>query len=196
MKDLNFFESIKKHETKHKVGTFLRNGVIILVVCAVLVGGATAWFYVQRNIAVAAAEKIDAEIADIKAMSTDYAALEENKQKLSALKTYNSIIEEFTVNLNTYPHVDKALMDEINAKKPQDVNIDKLDYADGLLKLECSSQNTASPADFVRNLRSSKLIADVGYNGYYAAETVANTPEAQGMVTFTVSCVLKGGDAK
>ncbi len=199
MRDLNFFEGIKKPEVRRKMGKFLRNGIIVLVCCALLVGGAYGWLYLQKNTAEKAAQTIDEQMQMLKASSPDYEALTENRQKLTALKTYNSIIEQFTTSLGEYPHVDHALFTEIYAKMPADVHISRVQYGQGVLAMECTAQNASSPADFVRNLRSAELISEVGYNGYFAENTAAVLPEGEtagGTVSFTVSCVLKGGSVQ
>lgn len=202
MKDLNFFAGVKKQAAKHKLGKFMRNGIIVLVVCAGAVGGFYVWQLVQKASVIGSIVALEVQIELAKSGSADYGALSSNAQKLNALKTYNSIIETFSENLAAYPHLDKALMDDINAKKPQDVSIVKIDYSNDMLKIDCRAQDTSSPAEFVRSLRTSALIADVTYNGYYAADGTAVAPDAAdaqvqtGTVTFTVGCELAGGDAK
>lgn len=199
MKDLNFFEGIKKQEEKQKIGKFMRNGIIALVVCAAAVGGIYGWLLFQEREAGRLAAQIDSEIAEMKAASSDYQAFEQNKQKLAALQTYNSIIATFTGNLAAYPHADQALMDEIRSKMPDGVEIAKVSYAGNIFKMECTANNTSAPADFVRSLRTSERIEDVSYNGYYTAEGGAVLPDAEGQaetVTFSVSCALAGGDAE
>lgn len=201
LKDLNFFEGIKKQEEKQKMGSFLRNGIIVLIVCAALVGGTYGWLFIQKSTAQAATALIDSGIVTLHESNSDYQALEQNKQKLNALKTYNSIIETFSANLAVYPHVDKALMDDIYSKMPEGVSITKLDYANSTFKMECAATNTSAPADFVRNLRTSGYIKDVNYNGYYAdngtvAPDAGDATTPTGAVTFTVSCILAGGDVK
>ncbi|MEA5002015.1 MAG: PilN domain-containing protein [Christensenella sp.] len=202
MKDLNFFAGVKKQAAKHKLGEFMRNGIIVLVVCAGAVGGFYVWQLVQKASVIGSIVALEVQIELAKSGSADYGALSSNAQKLNALKTYNSIIETFSENLAAYPHLDKALMDDINAKKPQDVSIVKIDYSNDMLKIDCRAQDTSSPAEFVRSLRTSALIADVTYNGYYAADGTAVAPDAAdaqvqtGTVTFTVGCELAGGDAK
>lgn len=194
MKDLNFFEGIKKQEGKQTLGNFMRNGLIVLVVCAVLVGGVFGGLFWQKSTAQAEVEALNSQMETMKAASADYMLLEQNQIKLEALKTYNTIIETFTKNLSIYPHVDRALMDDIRSKMPADVSILKVSYANNVFKMDCSANDTSAPADFVRNLRESKRIADVGYNGYNAAEG-AVPPDAAGAVTFSVSCTLaEGGD--
>lgn len=180
----------------------MRNGIIILVVCAGAVGGFYIWQLVQKASTIGNIVSLEMQIEQVKEGNADYAALSQNAQKLNALNTYNSIIETFNENLATYPHLDKALMDDINAKKPEDVSIVKIEYANDTLRIDCRAQNTSSPAEFVRSLRGSALIADVTYNGYYAADGTAVAPDAAdsqaqtGTVTFTVGCKLAGGDVK
>ncbi|BDF57934.1 hypothetical protein CE91St36_07510 [Christensenellaceae bacterium] len=196
MKDLNFFAGIKKQETKHKMGAFMRGGIIALAVCAGAVGGFYVWQLTQQAALTAEAAAIELKTQQARESSAGYAQLNENTIKLNALKTYNSIIETFDDNLASYPHVDQALMDDINARMPEDVNIVKVDYANNVFKMECSAQNTSSPAEFVRGLRGSALISDVAYNGYYAQDGAAGSETPTGTVTFTVSCALAGGEAK
>ncbi|WP_066649009.1 PilN domain-containing protein [Christensenella timonensis] len=202
MKDLNFFAGIKKQEARRTLGSFMKGGIIVLVVCAVLVGGFYVWQLVQRATAVGQLAALEMQIDEVKSGSSEYAALSSNAQKLNALKTYNSIIEAFNENLAADPHLDSALMEDIKAKKPQDVGIVKIEYTGGVLKLDCQAQDTSSPAEFVRSLRGSSFISDVTYNGYYAADGTAVAPDeadstAQtGTVTFSVSCALAGGEAQ
>lgn len=198
LKDLNFFAGIKKQEEKQQLGKTMRNGLILLAVCAVVVAGISAWQVMQKHTAQAAYAQLDAEIEQMKTSSADYMALDQNKEKLTALKTYNAIIEMFTKNLSAYPHVDQALMDDIRSRLPEGASIQRLSYSNSVLKMECRANDTSAPADFVRSLRESARIADVSYNGYNAAQGPV-VPDADGgtaptgAITFTVNCALAGG---
>ena len=194
MKDINLFEGIKKSAPQKKASRAVSAGLVILILSAVALGGIYGWL---RYTGYGLDNQIASLNQDIGNMQTasDSADFKTKQSRLTALQSYNKNLETHNTNVQQYPKLNLALMDDIAGRMPSDVYAQSINYQNGILTLICIADTIDSPASFAAALKSSPYFDSVAYReSSYITEQ--SQPDIVNQYQFTMDCCLKGGAAQ
>ena len=206
MKDINFFEGIKKNAPQKKESVTVRGGMIaIAIVFLILVG---AYIYVMFS-GMRLSQDLDnlqSQINQVTQQNEGMKDINTKKEKLTALQNYTKTIQTFEDNAAQYPVLNQEILDKISSAMPSDVKMVNFAYDSGKLQLTCKANDPLSPSAFAEALKKLPFIEEINYKGYTVAEeqkptataapgttSATQAPETVSKIQFTVECLFKGG---
>lgn len=186
MKDINFFEGVKKSTPQKKAASAIKICSIALIALVILIGGFYAYLIIQGKSLDNNISKMKQQIDSIKNENSGVDQIDAKKKKLEALISYTKQAQAFKASVDVYPILDEWFFDHIEGKMPIDVSLVSADYRDGVLKLTCFAKNMLSPALYAQRLDRCCQMEKANYPGNYIVSDETN------LLQFTVECDLKG----
>ena len=193
MKDINLFEGIKKSAPPKKGGKSVAAGLVLLIACATVVGGLYFWLSTQKNTIESEIESANQQISAAQTMGGS--ELETKQSRLASLKTYNAMLSALEENVQAYPNLDAAFLDDLEGRMPAGVTVLAFGYQNGVLTLDCTAGGADAPANFADALTKSEYIDTVDLKGSQL-DTQAKLDTGVVQYMFTVECYLKGGEVE
>ncbi len=185
MKDINFFERIKKNTPQKQASSAMKVCLIIFIIMLLLLGGTYTYFYIQKMNLSKDINNLNEQINQINTQNEGMDQIATKKTRLQALQSYANVATEFKANVDEYPIFDDEFMDSITKVMPSDVSIITFSYKDGALKLSCQAKKELSPSNFAKALKNLDLFENVNYTGNSLSDTST--------LEFSIECQLKGG---
>ncbi len=186
MKDINFFEGVKKGTPQKKAASAIKICSITLIAVIILVGGVYAYLIIQGKSLDNNISQIKQQIDSIKNENSGVDQIDTKKKKLEALISYTKQAQTFKASVDFYPILDKWFFNHIEHKMPSDVTLVSAEYKDGVLKLTCLAKDSLSPALYAQRLATCCQMEAAHYSGNYIVSDKTN------LLQFTVECDLKG----
>jgi len=187
LSDINFFEGIKKNTPQKKAAGVIKICGIIFILILLLIGGAYSYILFQGKNTDNDINKISSQIAKIEQENPGLDQIAYKKKKLQALKSYEKQAQEFLMSVKVYPSIDRALILNVEKRKPAGIAIVSMEYKSGVLRITGLASNIFLPAEFAKNLGDYELIEKINYTGNSIASE--ETKDLQ----FVIDCQLKGG---
>jgi cell division protein FtsL len=187
MKDINFFERIKKNTPQKQASRAIKICVTILIITILLLGGAYTYLFIQKTNLNADIDTMNEQINQINTQNEGMDQIAAKKAKLQAFQSYANVATEFESNVDEYPEFNTKLMSSIENAMPSDVSITTFAYKDGVLNMTCQASKELSPSNFAKALKKLDLFEKVSYTGNFIADNSAGT------LQFSIECTLKGG---
>ncbi|MEL7569345.1 MAG: hypothetical protein AAGU14_02155 [Eubacteriaceae bacterium] len=186
MKDINFFEGVKKSAPQRKSASAIKICSISLIAAVILVGGLYSYLFITGKALDNKISDVKQQIDQIKNENSGVTQIDAKKKKLEALISYTKQVQEFKTSVNIYPVFDEWFFNHILVKMPQDVRLVSMEYKDGVLKITALAKNALSPALYAHRLATCCQMEKVNYSGNFVVS------DETGMLQFTLECLLKG----
>lgn len=186
MKDINFFEGVKKSTPQKKAASAVKICSIALIAVTILVGGVYAFLFIQGKNIDNNISEIKQQIDNIKNENSGVDLINDKKKKLEALISYTKQAQTFKESVDVYPLLNAKFYQHVENRMPSDVRLDSMEYKDGTIKITCLAKKTLSPATFAEKLKTHKSITKINYSGNFVVSDETN------MLQFTIECDLKG----
>ncbi len=193
MKDINLFEGIKKSAPVKKSNRSVAIGLVLLIVCAVVVGGLYFWLTTQKTALESETEDANQQISV--SQDTGSSELSAQQARLTAIRTYNAMLEALDENINAYPKLDEDFFSDMESRLPSGVTVETLGYQNGVLTLDCIAGDPDAFAGFADALEKSDYIETVNLKTSQL-DTQAQIDLGIVQYDFSIECYLKGGGAE
>ena len=192
LKDINLFEGIKK-STPQKAAGGISFGLVLLIVCAVALGAVWGFQKYSETTLDSQIASLNQNIAMLQASGAGQGGTVTKQGQLSAITVYNTVIDGFRNELDAYPKLNLALLNDISKRMPSDLTVETVNVQNGIVTLAGSASGADSPANFAAALKTSAyfdLVLFIGSN--YQAPASGTAAAYQ----YSVNCHLKGGAAQ
>lgn len=203
-KRINFIPRLReKTPTAKKPVNLMLVLVIVLAVAVMAVEGFTLWQYYTDILP--EYNKISDALND-EQLNLDYAEVAGVQSTINALRTVDNALKTAIAAIDSYPVMDRAIINLVNITAGMDVTVNAYSYdnASGMLTLSCSTEKILRTSDYAESLRLSGIFLGVQVFGYtletYTVETTtvtngetATTTADHPRYSFSVICYLKGG---
>ncbi|MEI6101215.1 MAG: PilN domain-containing protein [Eubacteriales bacterium] len=191
MKDINLFEGIKKSAPQKKAPRAVSFGLVLLIVCAVVLGGFYGFLKYMETGLDSQMDLVNQGITALKANNAGQEDASAKQNQLAAIAAYNTALTSFQKDVQAYPKINLALLNDMAKRMPSDVKVDTISYQEGIFTLAGSASNVDSPANFAAALKSSAYFDSVTYMGSIYQAPVAGA--VSGIYQYSVQCHMKGG---
>jgi Tfp pilus assembly protein PilN len=190
LKDINLFEGIKKSAPVKKSNRPVAIGLVLLIACAAAVGGLYFWMSTQKtefeNEIAAANRQISAS------QDTGSGEATFKQGRLSAIRSYNAMLEALDENVNAYPKLDEDFFRDLESRLPGGVTVQTFGYQNGVLTLDCTAGDPDAFAGFADALAKSDYMDAVNLKSSQL-DTQAQIDSGVVQYDFSIECYLKGG---
>ncbi|NMC56382.1 MAG: hypothetical protein GYA50_04085 [Eubacteriaceae bacterium] len=186
MKDINFFEGVKKSAPQRKAASAIKICSISLVVVIILVGGLYAYLFITGKALDNKISDVKQQIDQLKNDNSGVSQVDAKKKTLEALISYTKQVQEFKTSVDVYPIFDEWFFNHILNKMPSDVRLVSMEYKDGVLKITALAKKSLSPALYAQRLAVCCQMEKINYSGNFIVSDESD------MLQFTIECVLKG----
>ena len=152
--------------------------VVFIVIAAVAVTYATAWFKNQTL-----TTEVEAETAYL-SLPENAEANEKNAEliaQVSYYNVYNTTVEQVDTILSSSSEFNREIFEAIDSKRPDGVWLTGITVQERVVSVQCATVSDTPPAEFAQALDQMDIFESVQYDGF---------TQSGDRYTFTLSCTL------
>ena len=179
MRDFNFFTDLRPKKKKTtSTSTYV---VLVIFLVALGIGGSYYYFYTELEAVNDEIAGIESELLDPTFVAQHEEAEEMNRQ-LAAMENELQQMDRVIFSLESSMVIDNLLINEISMAKPENIEMETINFSDRNVNLEGTSTTQNALAVFENNLRG---------NERFEAPFIPNIEEIEeGLYTFSLSFTI------